>query len=77
MLREIVNARKDPVKTLAKDINYTPLIILEGDESLVTAMRLMDEKGFRRAAMVKNGQLVGMLTEETAKKALKMKASVP
>lgn len=77
LLREIVNARKDPVKTLAKDINYTPLIILEGDESLVTAMRLMDEKGFRRAAMVKNGQLVGMLTEETAKKALKMKASVP
>ena len=60
---------KDPIKTLAKDINYTPLIILEGDESMITAMKLMGKKGFKRAAMVKNGQLIGMLTEEAAKKA--------
>ncbi len=77
LLREIVDARKDPIKTLAKNINYTPLIILEGDESMITAMKLMGEKGFKRAVMVKNGQLIGMLTEEAAKKALKMKASVP
>jgi hypothetical protein len=37
----------------------------------------MEEKGFKRAAMVKNGQLIGMLTEEAAKRsALQMKASV-
>ena len=77
LLREIVDARKDPIKTLAKNINYTPLIILEGDESMITAMKLMGEKGFKRAVMVKNGQLIGMLTEEAAKKALKMNASVP
>ena len=76
LLREIVDARKDPLKTLAKDINYTPLIILEGDESMITAMKLMGERGFKRAAMVKNGQLIGMLTEEATKKALKMKAPV-
>jgi sugar-specific transcriptional regulator TrmB/CBS domain-containing protein len=74
LLREIVDARRDPLKTLAKDINYTPLIILEGDESMITAMKLMGEKGFKRAAMVKNGHLIGMLTEEAAKKAtLKIK----
>ena len=74
LLREIVDARKDPLKTLAKDTNYTPLIILEGNESMITAMKLMGEKGFKRAAMVKNGQLIGMLTEEAAKKApLQMK----
>jgi sugar-specific transcriptional regulator TrmB/CBS domain-containing protein len=74
LLREIVDARRDPLKTLAKDINYTPLIILEGDESMITAMKLMGEKGFKRSAMVKNGHLIGMLTEETAKKAtLKIK----
>ena len=74
LLREIVDARKDPLKTLAKDVNYTPLIILEGNESMITAMKLMSEKGFKRAAMVKNGQLIGMLTEEAAKKApLQMK----
>jgi predicted transcriptional regulator len=69
LLREVVDARKDPLKTLAKDTNYTPLIILEEDESMLTAMKLMGERGFKRAAMVKNGQLIGMLTEEAAKKA--------
>lgn len=78
LLKEIVDAHKDPLKTIAKDTNYTPLIILEGDESMITAMKLMGERGFKRAAMVKNGQLIGMLTEEAAKKAaLQMKASVP
>jgi sugar-specific transcriptional regulator TrmB/CBS domain-containing protein len=77
LLREIVDARKDPVKTLARDINYTPLIILEGDQSMITAMKIMSEKGYKRAAMVKNGQLVGMLTEETAKKTFKTKPSAP
>jgi sugar-specific transcriptional regulator TrmB/CBS domain-containing protein len=78
LLKEIVDAHKDPVKTLAKDINYTPLIILEGDESMITAMKLMGEKAFKRAAVVKNGQLIGMLTEEAAKKAaLQLKPSVP
>lgn len=70
LLREIVNERKDPSKTLAKDINYTPLINLEGDESMISAMKTMSKKGFKRAAMVKNGQLIGMLTEEPAKKAV-------
>ncbi len=69
ILRDIVEEHKDPQKTLAKDLNYTPLIILQGDESMITAMNLMCKKGMRRAAMVKNGHLVGMLTEDIAKKA--------
>jgi sugar-specific transcriptional regulator TrmB/CBS domain-containing protein len=68
LLREIIDARRDPVKTLAKDTNFTPLIILGGDESMITAMKLMGERGFKRAAMVKNGQLIGMLTDEATKK---------
>jgi CBS domain-containing protein len=74
LLKEIVDAHKDPLKTLAKNTNYTPLIMLEANESMITAMNLMSEKGFKRAAMVKNGQLIGMLTEDAAKKAaLQMK----
>ena len=69
LLREIVTARKDPLKTLAKDINYTPLIVLDGDESMLTAMKIMTDKKFQRAAIVRNGQLIGMLTEEAGKKA--------
>jgi sugar-specific transcriptional regulator TrmB/predicted transcriptional regulator len=77
LLKEIVEEHKDPKKTLAKDLNYTPLIILQGDESMITAMKLMEEKGMKRAAMVKNGQLIGMLMENTAKKAaLQAKTSV-
>jgi len=77
LLREIVDARKDPVETLVKDSNYTPLIILEGDQSMIAAMKIMGEKGFKRAAIVKNGQLIGMLTEETAKKVMNTKPSAP
>ena len=45
---------------------------------MITAMKIMGEKGFKRAAMVKNGQLIGMLTEEAAKKAhCKLKPAVP
>jgi CBS domain-containing protein/sugar-specific transcriptional regulator TrmB len=68
VLREISEYHRDPAKIKAKDLKFTSLIVLEGDESMVTAMRLMAEKGFKRAAIVKNGQLIGMLTEEVAKK---------
>jgi CBS domain-containing protein len=53
----------------ARELNFQPLIMLESDQSMITAMKIMSEKGIRRAAMVKNGQLIGMLTEEAAKKA--------
>jgi sugar-specific transcriptional regulator TrmB/CBS domain-containing protein len=77
LLRELIDTKRNPQKTLAKDLKFTPLIILQGDESMVTAMKMMAEKGFKRAAMVKNGQLIGMLTEEAAKRAaLPMKATV-
>jgi len=77
LLKDIVEKQKKPEKTLAKDLNYTPLIILQGNETMVTAMKLMEEKGIKRAAMVKNGQLIGMLTESAAKRvAPQGKASV-
>jgi sugar-specific transcriptional regulator TrmB/CBS domain-containing protein len=68
LLKEIVNKEKDPKKTLAKDLSYMPLVILEGDESMISAMKLIQKKGIKRAALVKNGQLIGMLTEEMVKR---------
>jgi sugar-specific transcriptional regulator TrmB/CBS domain-containing protein len=68
LLKEIVNKEKDPKKTLAKDLSYMPLVILEGDESMISAMNLIQKKGIKRAALVKNGQLIGMLTEEMVKR---------
>ncbi len=69
ILRDIVERQADPSRLLTKDLSYTPLIILQGDETMLTAMKLMGEYGYKRAAMVKNGQLIGMLTEEAAKRA--------
>ena len=77
LLKEIISNQKDPKKTIAKDLDYTPLIILQGNDSMVTAMKLMEEKGMKRAAMVKNGQLIGMLTEATAKRAAAMQVNAP
>ena len=79
LLKEIAEEHKDPNETLAKDLDYTPLIILKGDESMIVAMKIMEEKGMKRAAMVKNGQLIGMLMESAAnaakRAALQVKAS--
>jgi len=77
LLKEVVNERKDPLKTFAKDTNYTPLIILEENQSMIDAMKTMSEKDFKRAVIVKNRQLIGMLTEEAVKKAKRqMKTAV-
>ena len=68
LLKEIVENQKDPKKTLAKDLKYTPLIMLDSGESMTQVLKLMRAKGMERVAMVKNGQLVGMLTDSLATK---------
>lgn len=68
ILKEIVENKKNPEKTLTKDLAYTPLIQLQGDQSIMYAVKVMREKRMKRAAIVKNGRLVGMLTEDLAKK---------
>ncbi|HUJ84893.1 MAG TPA: helix-turn-helix domain-containing protein [Candidatus Acidoferrales bacterium] len=78
LLQDIVEKRKNPEKTLAKDLNYTPLINLQENETMISAMKLMEQKGIKRAALVKNGQLVGMLMEPAGKKAaIQVKPSLP
>ena len=64
ILREIVEKEKNPAKTAAKDLQFTPLVVLDEAESVTNALKIMREKGATRIAVVKNGQLVGMLTEK-------------
>jgi CBS domain-containing protein len=73
LLKEIVEKQKDPEKTRVKALKYTPLIMLDSGESIMHALKVMRKKGMERVAVVKNGQLVGMLTEDLAMK----KAGVP
>ena len=68
ILREMAKPQIDPGKTLIKDLNYTPLVEMENNESLSKTMKNMHKEGLTRIALVKNGQLVGMLTESLGKK---------
>jgi sugar-specific transcriptional regulator TrmB/predicted transcriptional regulator len=68
VLKEIVENQKDPQKTRVKDLNYTPLVMLDRGESIMQALKVMREKRMKRVAVVKNGQLVGMLTEDLIRK---------
>jgi sugar-specific transcriptional regulator TrmB/CBS domain-containing protein len=67
ILQNIVKKQKDPAKTKAKDLQYTPLVVLDKAESVTSALKIMQERRTTRVAVVKNGQLVGMLTEKTIK----------
>jgi sugar-specific transcriptional regulator TrmB/CBS domain-containing protein len=66
ILKEIVEKQKDPAKTAAQDLQFTPLVVLDESESVTNALKAMRRKGATRIAVVKNGQLVGMLTEKVA-----------
>lgn len=68
ILREIVENRKDPRKAKAGELGYTPLIVLDESKSIIYALEKMRNKGIKRAVTVKNGHLVGMLTEEAVMK---------
>jgi CBS domain-containing protein len=71
LLREVVQGKKNPEKTLAKDLDYTPLLMLNENQTMTDALKLVREKGQKRVAVVKNGQLVGMLTQDLAKRPTK------
>ncbi len=68
ILKEIVENQKAPEMTLVNDLGYTPLIMLEEGESITNALKVMHKKRMKRVAVVKNGQLVGMLTDGLQRK---------
>ncbi len=77
ILRCIIEEKKDPAKTQAKDLQYTPLVTLNEAESVTNALKIMRQRGTTRVAVVKNGQLVGMLTEKAIKDAENVVAKTP
>jgi sugar-specific transcriptional regulator TrmB/predicted transcriptional regulator len=68
ILKDIVERQADPLNTLTKDLSYTPLVILNENENMLKAIKIMSDRRYKRVAVVKNGQLIGMLTEKTVKK---------
>ncbi len=68
VLRAIGAHKKDPEKTLAKDLDYTPLLMLSANESMTDALRMIHSVSAKRIAVVKDGQLLGMLTQPSGGK---------
>jgi len=51
---------------LAKDLDFTPFVTLSSGKSMTDALKTMREKGTKRIAVIKDGQLLGMLTQDIA-----------
>ena len=66
LLREVVEAKKNPEITLVKDLDYTPLLILSSGQTMTDALKMIRETATKRVAVVKDGQLIGMLTQDMA-----------
>lgn len=66
LLKEVVERKKNPEKTLTKDLDYTPLLTLDDGQTMTDALKSMRTKNAKRVAVVKDGQLMGMLTQEIA-----------
>ena len=66
LLKEVVEAKKDPAKTLAKDLEYTPLLTLSSGQTMTDALKIIRERRTKRIAVVKDGRLMGMLTQDLA-----------
>jgi CBS domain-containing protein len=61
---KIVGEGRDPDKVLTSEVMGKPLVTV-GPEALVTqAIALMKEKDIRRIPVVKEGKLVGIVTEK-------------
>jgi sugar-specific transcriptional regulator TrmB/CBS domain-containing protein len=66
ILKEIVEGGKSPEKTLTRDLDYTPLLTLERGQTMTDALKIIRGRKIKRMAVVKDGQLMGMLTQDLA-----------
>lgn len=62
ILEKVLKAGKDPRKTTAEEIMSTPVLTVDSDQPLIEALKIMKEKHIPRLAVVKNGNLVAVLT---------------
>lgn len=61
ILDKIIRDKKNPEETRAREIMSIPILAIELNEPLVKALNTMRASGLKRAAIVRDGKLVGML----------------
>ncbi|HDJ89656.1 MAG TPA: CBS domain-containing protein [Thermoprotei archaeon] len=64
VLRKVVLEGLDPRKTMCQDIMTTPLVTIDAETPIEKAFLLMKEKDIRRLPVVREGRLVGIITEK-------------
>ena len=62
VLKRVVAKARNPEKTLVGDVMSKPLIVVEPDASLEEALELMFEKRVKKLTVVKDKELVGLIT---------------
>jgi len=65
LLREIIEHQKNPETTLIGNIAFTPLISFDSSGSLLAISKTMSDRKIGKAVVLRNGQLVGMLAENS------------
>ena len=63
IVTKVVAANKVPSSVKVRDIMSSPVVAVGPREEVVQAARLMSERKIRRLAVVDNGKLVGVVTE--------------
>ncbi len=63
ILEKVISKGKDPKKVKVKDVMTSPIIIISPKEEVVEASRLMRKNLIKRIPVVKNGKLVGIITD--------------
>jgi predicted transcriptional regulator len=62
VLKELAKPQSDLKNTLIRDLSFTPLVEIQDSALMANTIKNMKKEGLGRIALVKNGQLVGMLT---------------
>jgi len=63
ILEKVISKGKDPKKIKVKEVMSSPLITISPDEELVEVSRIMRKNVIKRVPVVKNGKLVGIITD--------------
>jgi CBS domain-containing protein len=66
ILNRVVRSRRDPERIPAEEIMSTPVITIDGDRTLLEALKIMKAKEIRRLVVIEDGRLVGVLSERRA-----------
>lgn len=62
ILDKVLRANRNPNTTYAHEIMSTPILTIDSDQPLITALKTIKEKHIPRLAVMKNGKLIAMLS---------------